>query len=154
MLKVQFCPAVTVPGYSGPPVIIKDRGFDEEDKSFLYVPEQAGSPRPISQNCQMEQPMIHSWQQAQGYYTKDPMWFEYKEKKKKEEEETLYFPALLSELPANLSDQRWAVSFVFSCSGIDGQTEPTLTSRWKDLGLNYWFSYLELTDLGQALSLS
>lgn len=27
VLKVQFCPAVTVPGYSGPPVIIKDRGF-------------------------------------------------------------------------------------------------------------------------------
>ena len=48
----------------------------------------------------MEQPMIHSWQGAQGYHTKDPMWLKYNEKKKKETKQNkknLYFPALLSE---------------------------------------------------------
>lgn len=70
----QFCPAVTVPGYSGPPVIIKDRGFDEEDKSFLYVPEQAGLPRPISPELSRKttyDTLLTT--EAQGYHTKDPM---------------------------------------------------------------------------------
>jgi len=66
-------------------------------KVFYMFQSKQVFPDPSPQNCQMEQPMIHSWQQAQGYHTKDPMWFKYKEKKKKEEEKTLYFPALLSE---------------------------------------------------------
>ena len=35
VLKVQFCPAATVPGYDGPPVIIKDRGFWWGRKKFF-----------------------------------------------------------------------------------------------------------------------
>ena len=34
VLKVQFCLAVTVPGYDGPPVIIKNRGFWWAQKFF------------------------------------------------------------------------------------------------------------------------
>ena len=63
-------------------------------------------PDPSPQNCQMEQPMIHSWQEAQSYHTKDPVWFKYKEKKKNEEKKPFISLPCWVNPPANLSDQK------------------------------------------------
>lgn len=66
-------------------------------------------PDPSPQNCQMEQPMIHSWQEAQSYHTKDPVWFKYKEKKKNEGKNPL-FPCLAEWiLQLTCQTKRWAV---------------------------------------------
>lgn len=65
-------------------------------KVFHMFQSKQVFPDPSPQNCQMEQPMIHSWQEAQSYHTKDPCGLNIR-KRRRMKEKTLYFPALLSE---------------------------------------------------------